>query len=82
MLCHHSIASAVLRIQRRAAFSEALEQPWTLTCKCDFSPGTCLDILCTVDAEWQNLMCDLQTVRPPAARPEDGVVAVSLQRQP
>ncbi|XP_075872070.1 leptin receptor [Nelusetta ayraudi] len=62
----------------RCSYRNSPSSPWPE----EASAGTCLDILCTVDEEWQNLMCDLQTRRPPAAGPEVGLVAVSLQRLP
>ncbi|XP_074491005.1 leptin receptor [Sebastes fasciatus] len=40
------------------------------------SGGTCLDILCRIDENWENLICDLQTRGPLDA----GLMAVSLQR--
>lgn len=39
--------------------------------------GTCLDILCRIDENWQNLTCDLQS----RGRPSNSLMAVSLQRQ-
>ncbi|KAF7663963.1 hypothetical protein LDENG_00194070 [Lucifuga dentata] len=44
------------------------------------SEGTCLDVLCSIDENWENLRCDLQS-RTPTSGTEDAVVmAVSLQR--
>ncbi|XP_028259278.1 leptin receptor isoform X2 [Parambassis ranga] len=44
------------------------------------SGGTCLDVLCRIDENWENLTCDLQSHRNPSSTQEAGVVAVSLQR--
>ncbi|XP_049443419.1 leptin receptor isoform X1 [Epinephelus fuscoguttatus] len=44
------------------------------------SGGTCLDILCRIDENWENLTCDLQSHSPPLATLDAGLMAVSLQR--
>ncbi|KAI3368569.1 hypothetical protein L3Q82_025575, partial [Scortum barcoo] len=44
------------------------------------SGGTCLDILCKIDENWENVTCDLQSLRPPSASLDSGLMAVSLQR--
>ncbi|KAK2908112.1 leptin receptor [Channa argus] len=42
------------------------------------SGGTCLDILCRIDENWENLTCDLQTQ--PSGKLDTDRMAVSLQR--
>ncbi|XP_076583053.1 leptin receptor [Chaetodon auriga] len=44
------------------------------------SAGTCLDILCRIDENWENLTCDLQPHSRPSATLDAGLIAVSLQR--
>ncbi|KAE8293952.1 Leptin receptor [Larimichthys crocea] len=46
----------------------------------ELSNGTCLDILCRIDENWENLMCDLQCHSPPSSTLDAGLVEVSLQR--
>ncbi|KAM9357750.1 LOW QUALITY PROTEIN: leptin receptor [Symphorus nematophorus] len=41
---------------------------------------TCLDILCRIDENWENLTCDLQPHSPPSTLLDTGLMAVSLQR--
>ncbi|XP_070764514.1 leptin receptor [Enoplosus armatus] len=41
---------------------------------------TCLDILCRIDENWENITCDLQSHGPPSATADAGLMAVSLQR--
>nr|AHL37670.1 truncated leptin receptor [Oreochromis niloticus] len=41
------------------------------------SGGTCLDILCRIDGNWRNLICDLRS----RGQPSDSLMAVSLRRQ-
>lgn len=64
-------------------FSEAItrrpQSAGLLTCKCDFSSGACLDILCRIDEDWQNLTCDLQAHGPAQGSSEAVLMAVSLQ---
>uniref|UniRef100_A0A667ZIW4 Leptin receptor n=1 Tax=Myripristis murdjan TaxID=586833 RepID=A0A667ZIW4_9TELE len=44
------------------------------------SGGTCLDILCRIDENWENLICDLKSGTPPAEALDAGFMAISLQR--
>uniref|UniRef100_A0A8C2ZXD6 Leptin receptor n=1 Tax=Cyclopterus lumpus TaxID=8103 RepID=A0A8C2ZXD6_CYCLU len=44
------------------------------------SGGTCLDILCRMDGNWEHLRCDLESLFPPSAMMDAGPMAVSLQR--
>ncbi|XP_044056055.1 leptin receptor isoform X2 [Siniperca chuatsi] len=44
------------------------------------SAGTCLDILCRIDENWENLTCDLQFHGPPSTTLNAGLMAFSLQR--
>ncbi|XP_035771387.1 leptin receptor isoform X1 [Neolamprologus brichardi] len=41
------------------------------------SGGTCLDVLCRIDGNWRNLICDLRS----RGQPSDSLMAVSLRRQ-
>uniref|UniRef100_A0A671VP30 Fibronectin type-III domain-containing protein n=1 Tax=Sparus aurata TaxID=8175 RepID=A0A671VP30_SPAAU len=50
-----------------------------LTCKCNFSSGTCMDILCRIDENWENFVCDLQPHGSPSTTLAADLVAVSLQ---
>ncbi|XP_042370661.1 leptin receptor isoform X2 [Plectropomus leopardus] len=43
------------------------------------SGGTCLDILCRIDDNWENLSCDLQSHGSPSTALDAGLMAVSLQ---
>ncbi|XP_033937667.1 leptin receptor isoform X2 [Pseudochaenichthys georgianus] len=45
----------------------------------DPSEGTCLDILCKIDENWENLICELQSHGPPSTTKAAGVKAISLQ---
>lgn len=51
-----------------------------LTCKCNFLSGTCLDILCRIDENWETLTCALQTHGPTSTTLDTGLMAISLQR--
>ncbi|XP_040895895.1 leptin receptor isoform X2 [Toxotes jaculatrix] len=42
--------------------------------------GTCLDILCRIDENWEKLTCDLQSHGQPSATLDAGLMSVSLQR--
>ncbi|XP_068445733.1 leptin receptor [Clinocottus analis] len=44
------------------------------------SGGSCLDILCRIDEDWEHLTCDLQPLFPSSPMVEAGPMAVSLQR--
>lgn len=44
------------------------------------SGGTCLDMLCRIDENWESFTCDLQPHGPPSDTPN--LMAVSLQRLP
>ncbi|XP_059197879.1 leptin receptor [Centropristis striata] len=46
----------------------------------DSSGGTCLDILCRINENWENLTCELQSRAPPSTTLDAGLMAVSLQR--
>ncbi|XP_051232121.1 leptin receptor isoform X3 [Dicentrarchus labrax] len=46
----------------------------------ELSSGTCLNILCRIDENWENLTCDLQSHGPPSTTLDAGLMKVSLQR--
>ncbi|XP_034035456.1 leptin receptor [Thalassophryne amazonica] len=45
----------------------------------DLSAGTCLDVLCRIDGNWEHLTCDLQSRHQPSGLSKSGLLAVSLQ---
>ncbi|XP_045905624.1 leptin receptor isoform X2 [Micropterus dolomieu] len=44
------------------------------------SAGTCLDILCRIDENWENFTCDVQSHGPPSTTLNAGLIAVRLLR--
>uniref|UniRef100_A0A671VRX9 Fibronectin type-III domain-containing protein n=1 Tax=Sparus aurata TaxID=8175 RepID=A0A671VRX9_SPAAU len=46
----------------------------------ELSAGTCMDILCRIDENWENFVCDLQPHGSPSTTLAADLVAVSLQR--
>ncbi|XP_071398759.1 leptin receptor [Centroberyx affinis] len=44
------------------------------------SGGTCLDILCRIDENWENVICDLKSRTTPSDMLDAGLIAISLQR--
>ncbi|XP_070687901.1 leptin receptor isoform X2 [Pempheris klunzingeri] len=44
------------------------------------SGSTCLDVLCRIDENWENVTCYLQSRGPPSTTADAGLMAVSLQR--
>lgn len=52
----------------------------TTNCKCNLSSGTCLDILCRIDENWESFTCDLQSHSKPSGALDAALMAVSLQR--
>lgn len=93
---HHCISRwrIILRIKGQACFSETfIRRPlstalWHLgimlnvliTWCCNFSSGSCLDILCRIDENWEKLTCDLQSHGQTSTTEDAALVVVSLQR--
>lgn len=50
-----------------------------LTCKCIFSPGICLDMLCRISENWENVTCDLKSGGQSFGKLDAGHMALGFQ---